>query len=232
MRDVGHVVALRSRRLESLFGARLDDLEARHVRGLVDAGAEEAFDLNFKATTYGQGGSERRALTGDVAALANTAGGVIVISVEEDNQAHAAAAPGIEITDGEMNRIRQVVASWAAPMPMFDVIPVMNDLPGNGRGFLVLAVPRSPGALHAVLANGSLRYPKRNGAMTRYLSEPEVATAYRERLSGVAQQTQRIFDIEKAATARLGRDEPCFTPTGRGHTHIASATSLGRREAR
>jgi len=178
------------------------------VRGLVESGAQEAFDLDFKATTYGRREQDHRALAGDVAALANTAGGAIVIGIEEDDQARAASAPGIEITDGEVARIRQVVASLTAPMPTLDIIPLFDDEPQNERGFLVLAVPRSPGAPHAVLINEGLRYPKRNGATTRYLSEPEVAMAYRERLSGVAQQNQRILDVEKAAMARLNRDEP------------------------
>lgn len=35
----------------------------------------EAYDLDFKATLYGKSDKERRDLAGDVAALANTAGG-------------------------------------------------------------------------------------------------------------------------------------------------------------
>jgi hypothetical protein len=42
--------------------------------------------LDFKAALYGRGDSERRALAGDAAALADTAGGVIVLGVAEDDQ--------------------------------------------------------------------------------------------------------------------------------------------------
>jgi hypothetical protein len=105
------VVALRSRRLDSVFGASLDALEARHIRGLVTAGVQEAFDLDFKQTLYGRGDSDKRALAGDVAALANTGGGVIVLGVEEDDQARAKGTPGVEISDSEVGRMRQVIAS-------------------------------------------------------------------------------------------------------------------------
>jgi hypothetical protein len=216
------MVALRSRRLESLFGTSLDALHAEHVRGLVSSSAQEAFDLDFKAVLYGRGDSDRRALAGDVAALANTAGGVIVLGVAEDDQARAVAAPGVEITDAEVARIRQVIASQVAPMPVVDVLTVpsgtaeCNDGTGPGetatgrpddaashRGFIVVAVPRSPAAPHAVLVNDALRYPKRNGATTRYLSEPEVAAAYRERVAGARRQTTRISDVEHEAVERL-----------------------------
>ncbi len=214
------MVALRSRRLESLFGARMDRLRAEHVRGLVSSSAQEAFDLDFKAALYGGGDSARRALAGDVAALANTAGGVIVLGVSEDDQARAIAAPGVEITDGEVARIRQVIASLVAPMPVVDVLTVPGDGEANAdgqpatsragdtagqpaRGFIVLAVPRSPAAPHAVLVNEALRFPKRNGATTRYLSEPEVAAAYRDRLAGAQRQTARIGDVKRQALERL-----------------------------
>jgi hypothetical protein len=64
-------------------------------------------------------------------------------------------------------------------------------------------VPRSPAAPHAVLVNQSLRYPKRNGATTRYLSEPEVAAAHRERLAGTQRQSMRIGEVEREALERL-----------------------------
>lgn len=221
------MVALRSRRLESLFGASLDSLHAGNVHALVMSSAQEAFDLDFKGTLYGRGDSDRRALAGDVAAMANTAGGVIVLGVAEDEQARAVATPGVQVTDAEVARIRQVIASLVAPMPVVDVLAV----PGTGRengtapgaagtgsagtsppdgseggqppGFIVIAVPRSPAAPHAVLVNEALRYPRRNGATTRYLSEPEVAAAYRERLAGPSRQSARIAEVEQAALDRL-----------------------------
>ena len=98
--------------------------------------------------------------------------------------------------------IRQVVASLVAPMPAFDIIRV-EDPASAGRGFVLIAVARSPLAPHAVLVNEGLRYPRRNGATTRYLSEPEVAAAYRERFAGVHRQSDRAREIEADALRRL-----------------------------
>ncbi len=153
-------------------------------------------------SSYGRADSDRRALAVDVAALANTAGGVIVIGIEEDDQARATAAAGVDVSDAEASRIRQIVAALVAPLPMFDIVSV-TDSGDLARGFLLVAVPRSANAPHAVLVNDGLRYPRRNGATIRYLSEPEVAAAYRERSAGVAAQAQRVLDVEREAVARL-----------------------------
>lgn len=193
---------LRSRRLEGLLGSRLDAVSADQVRALGDLGVAEAFDLDFKEQHYGRSDSEKRDLAGDVAALANTAGGVIVIGIAEDDQARAAAAPGVEVTDAEVARIRQVVAFGVSPLPSFDVIPVLDDST-SGHGFVLIAVPRSVLAPHAVLINEALRFPMRNGATTRYLSEPEVAAAYRTRLTSAAQRTERLEQVETELTSQL-----------------------------
>ncbi|WP_146173749.1 hypothetical protein [Saccharothrix carnea] len=53
-----------------------------------------------------------------------------------------------------------------------------------GTGFILIAVPRSPLGPHAVVVNDSLRYPRRHGRMTTYLSESDVAQAHRDRFTG------------------------------------------------
>lgn len=206
------MAALRSRRLESVLGAPLDELKAKHLHSLIAVGVQEAFDLDFKQALYGNSDRDRRSLAGDVAALANTGGGVILLGVEEDDQARATAAPGVDITDAEVARMRQVVASLVAPMPVFDILSVVDPGAGTGtdgtvRGFIVVAVPRSSAAPHAVLINDALRFPARNGATTRYLSEPEVATAYRNRFASAQRQAERVEEIEQEAIGRLAIDD-------------------------
>jgi len=201
------MTALRSRRLEALFGVPLDDLKTAHIQQLVTNAVTEAFDLDYKRTTYGSSDGDKRALRVDVAALANTAGGVIVIGVAEDTQARAAAAPGVSLSDGEIGRMRQIVAPGVSPMPVFDILSIPDDT-DPALGFYVIAVPPSPSAPHAVLVGDSLRYPKRNGATTRYLSEPELATAYRDRTAGGARQKSRLAEIETEAIDRLTLNGP------------------------
>lgn len=208
------MVALRSRRLESLFGVVLDDLAAEHIQSLVENDVSEEFDLDFKEALYGRSDAAKRELAGDVAALANTAGGVIVIGVAEDAQARASSAPGVALSDAERTRMLQVIASGVSPMPMVDVISIpsapseeTDQSHTEPTGYYVLAVPRSPSGPHAVLINDGFRYPTRNGATTRYLAEPEVAAAYRTRAAGIEGQVRRMSEVEQEAEQRLKRDD-------------------------
>ncbi len=196
---------LRSRRLETVLGAPVDELSARDIEALAGNRVSEAFDLDFKETLYGSSDKERRDLCGDVAALANTSGGAIIVGVEEDEHAIAAATPGVELGDAERNRILQTLASGVAPLPALDVISVPStDDPT--RGWFVLAVPRSTRAPHAVVVNEGFRFPVRNGTTIRYLSEPEVAARYRHRDQHTGELTAKLADVVAGSFASVNRD--------------------------
>lgn len=198
------MAALRSRRIESLLGTHVEDIGPQHLHALVSDQVAEAFDLDFKAELYGNGESARRALATDVAALANTAGGLLVLGIGEDSQSRAATAPGVSVAESETRRIRQIIATLVFPLPVFDVLPVED--PGTpGQGFLIIAVVRGPSAPHAVVVNDGFRYPRRNGATTRYLSEPEIATAYRNRFSAASEQSARAQELEAIVAGQLFR---------------------------
>jgi len=169
---------------------------------LISNQVPEAFDLDFKSEMYGTSDRDKRDAATDVAALANTAGGLIIAGIDEDDQARAAKALGVALSEADERRIRQIVASQVVPMPVIDVIRT-EDPAQPGHGFVLIAVARSPLAPHAVLVNEGLRYPRRNGATTRYLSEPEVAAAYRERFAAVHRQSDRVCEIEADALGRL-----------------------------
>ena len=196
------MVALRSARLEALLSSRIELVQHADLMTLVSNQVPEAFDLDFKAEMYGPTDRDRRDAATDVAALANTAGGLLILGIEEDDQARAAAAPGLALSEADERRIRQIVGSQVVPMPVIDVLRV-EDPKRPGHGLVLIAVPRSPLAPHAVVVNDGLRYPKRNGATTRYLSEPEVADAYRQRFAAVRRQADRANEVEADALDRL-----------------------------
>ena len=196
------MVALRSARLEALLNSRLEQVQHSQLMTLVSNQVPESFDLDFKSEMYSSSERDKHNAATDVAALANTAGGLLVLGIEEDEQARAKAAPGIALAEEDERRIRQVVGSRVVPMPVIDVLRI-PDPASPGHGLVLIAVPRSPLAPHAVLVNEGLRYPKRNGATTRYLSEPEVADAYRTRFAATHRQEERAREIEATALTRL-----------------------------
>lgn len=196
---------LRSRRLETVFGATIDELTAGDIRALPGNRVSEAFDLDLKGGLYGNSDRERRDLCGDVAALANTSGGVIILGVEEDQHALAAATPGVQLADAERNRMLQTLASGIAPMPACEVLSVSSEA-DPGLGWFVLAVPRSLRAPHAVIVNDGFRFPVRNGTTIRYLSEPEVTAMYRLRDQHAGELPARLTAVVADSLASVNRD--------------------------
>jgi predicted HTH transcriptional regulator len=100
------MVALRSARLEALLGRRLELVEYSDVVALIGSQVPEAFDLDFKSEMYAASSKGKHDAANDITALANTAGGLIILGIKEDDQARAAAAPGVALVEEDELRIR------------------------------------------------------------------------------------------------------------------------------
>ena len=164
--------------LADLLGAPVNEITAEHIRQLVTDCVRETDELDFKATLYRGDDEQRVELCKDIAGLRNHRGGVILLGVGEKD-AVANGYPEVDLSDREERRMRQIVASGTAPHAAFEIRPI----PGSNaaRGFYLLIAEPSPQRPHAVLIGNDLRYPRRDGTITRYLSEAEVADLYRDR---------------------------------------------------
>jgi len=189
-----------TRRLADLFGAPLDQVTVESIERVVAARVQEDDDLDFKEALYGNGDSEKRELAGDIAAMWNDQGGVILIGVS-DEDGTAAAAPEVDLSEDEALRMQSIIVSLTAPYGDVTIRRIAGR--AEGRGFYLLIAPPSPMRPHAVRVNNALRYPRRNGAMTRYLSELEVADLYRGRFRGEHEQTDRLRQIGDELLANI-----------------------------
>ena len=97
--------------------------------------------------------------------------------------------------------MRQIVASGTAPHAAFEI----RRIPGTSatRGFYLLIAEPSLQRPHAVLIGDALRYPRRDGTTTRYLSEAEVADLYRDRFRGERQQIDRLQQVADEVEASI-----------------------------
>ncbi len=182
-------------RLAALLSvAFLGDVTEAHLQALADAQVAEDQDLEFKQARYDYGPAGAVELAKDVAALANQAGGLLIIGVAQDEQGRAAGLTPATLNDAEKGRIRQVLADRIHPMiANVDV----HDFPARnspGTGYYLIFVPRSVQAPHAVRHKDQpyLCYPVRDGATTRYLAEAEIAARYRDRFALARDQVSRL----------------------------------------
>ncbi|MGW7610307.1 AlbA family DNA-binding domain-containing protein [Streptomyces sp. NPDC054766] len=192
----------RSRRLEVLLGNSLDAVSYGALAALANnSEAAEAEDLDYKRELLAADDKGKEELAKDVAAFANHIGGVIVVGMA-DVKGIPAKVMDSDVFDAHQRHLQQVVVRYTAPPVRFDMRAVHNpDDPG--RGFLLLAVPRSPYGPHAVTApptkatEAALRYPRRGASKTDWLTETDVATAYHRRFSSVADRGRRLADVEQ-----------------------------------
>ncbi len=181
------------RRIEILFGRPLAQVDAHALQALVTGAVREDTDLDYKEQLYGNADADKRDLAGDVAAMANTIGGVIVLGVAEVDGAPTKLKPMAQ-SEAEELRMRQTVTSLVAPAPRLTIHRILEHS-GVATGFYLISIPRSPDAPHAVRVNDALKYPRRDGARTRWLSESEVADAYRSRFQQASAQTETLDQI-------------------------------------
>ncbi|MFG1697156.1 helix-turn-helix domain-containing protein [Nonomuraea sp. NPDC049309] len=180
----------RSARLEALFGKRFDQVVFADVIALIGREeAAEAADLDYKERVHAKNDEQKVEFCKDVVAMANDRGGLLVIGMKEDGQrALPQEVTKVEVSDGELRRLYDVLLN-VSPHPLRVDILAVEDPDDPGHGVLLVLVERSGLAPHALLdtrdkthhRDGWLRFPIRNGAATRWMLEPEVATRYRDR---------------------------------------------------
>ena len=116
-----------------------------------------------------------------VSAMANTAGGVIIYGIGEDDNGRPRELLPIPIK-GMRERIDGVVRTSISGPPFVRPIEIVCDADPS-KGYLIVHVPPSDGAPHMVIVNGEKRYYGRGETGNYILSEPEIAQLYDRRKS-------------------------------------------------
>jgi hypothetical protein len=185
-------------RLTKLFGCRVVQLDEQAIYAAIAARVPEGVDLDFKRAHH----DKPDELAKDVAAFANSGGGILVLGVAEEKGCASAATP-VKIGDPSQRHIQQVMVSRIQPFVHGVELRAIPTAPP--RGFLVLIVPASSQAPHAVVDpnSGNLRYPVRAGTTTRWLSEHEVSTRYAHRFQGRSGACSRLEEVHNDGLGRI-----------------------------
>ncbi|GIH25115.1 hypothetical protein Aph01nite_34250 [Acrocarpospora phusangensis] len=187
--------------MEKLFGvASLAEITYSHIEAVLDVPeAAEAEDLDYKRIyKVGEDGCEdvSEDIAVDIATFANHRGGMIVVGVAEARGVPTKILP-IEVGDQLRRRIDQAASGRISMTPVYQ-IRFVTAAEGDKTGIALIMVPPSALAPHAVLAprDERLRYPRRNGSSKIWLSESEVASAYRRRFVAAEANDARLLTLE------------------------------------
>jgi hypothetical protein len=196
-------------RFERLTGAPIDSWAG--LESLVSEQVPEGSELDYKLRAYDDPATPRaqrnNELRKDVTALANAVGGVIVCGISDH-----VGLPGkilgvggsLEALEGSL---RQTMRSRVWPLiDGVEIVPVRDST--SSDGCLLIVVPASARAPHAVEPHEdaeALKYARRVGRHTEWLSESQVADLYRGRFTAAQSQAERVESIIVDLTTRLSR---------------------------
>lgn len=184
-----------------MLSQRLDDISFASIEVLVESGIREGRTLDFKRDIVGPRDEDKREFLADVSALANTAGGDLLFGVEEKG-GEAVAVPGVSISDpdAEILRLEGVLRAGLEPrLPRVDIRWLAGP---NGRGCLLVHVPRSFAAPHRVIFRGNANFYARNSAGKYPLDVSELRAAFLS-AEGLV-QTIRRFRQERLGMIEAG----------------------------
>ncbi|WHT23371.1 hypothetical protein N8J89_20530 [Crossiella sp. CA-258035] len=136
-----------------------------------------------------------------VAALANAEGGIVVVGVTDVDGAAEKIIP-VPVDLAPQRELRALAASCVRPLVDGMVIAPLAAGTGEG-GVLVVAVPGSVDAPHVVGELSALGAPYFAGADLRWMSEHQLAQAYRNRFRAAADQRDAIAELTARADALI-----------------------------
>jgi len=180
--------------------------EAEIVSAVQNHSLEETVIFDAKKEIPGKGIETAK----DVSAFANTAGGVLLYGVDEDENGFPTVLSPI-LLEGQKERVEAIIRTSIEEVPVFKVSLIKMEA-DSSKGYLVIFVPPSERAPHMVVVKGDRRFYGRGESGNYVLSQTEVARLYERR--GAAEQS--ILPILEENI----RQSPIQEHDGFSHLHV------------
>lgn len=187
--------------LHRAAGATPGQLTDDILDAAVAAGAVEATDLDWKSELPPAKGLPQTDFPKDVAAMANSGGGVIVYGVREEQKAARSRVDVGELDEAYERSLRSAVITAISP-PVFGVD--VHRLGGEGHRAVVVEVPASADGPHLIYRGEYFGAPVRNDSDTVWMKERQIEVMYRVRFAERRHATEALDALFLEATA--GRD--------------------------
>lgn len=211
----------------------IENIDRARLQLLVEHRIPEQLTLEYKRALPGGSLKERKEFLADVTAFANTAGGHIVYGIEELRESGKKTAiantlrglPAVDVEEA-IHRLEQMILAGTTPALRgcrFHRVPLENH-----EESLVLRIPRSWAAPHAVTLEGGFRFWARRSNGKGQLNVPELRAAFLR--SDVVAERIRRFRFERMAEIRARQTPLPITEGGAAVIHVVpfSSFDLGR----
>jgi Putative DNA-binding domain len=185
--------------LHRWLGREAEPLSFELLDAAVADGLTEHADLDFKLSPPTSGALMQSDLAKDIAAMANSGGGMLLFGVR-DSESRAREAPGVSpefVLDTYVRDLRRVGINRISP-PVLDLSVLTFGDDGDRLG-LALVVPATEDAPHLIFNNDAFKAPYRNGPDTAWMNERMLEAAYRARFEAKRSATASLNDLMAAA---------------------------------
>ena len=191
----------------AVFGKPISEVTLEDVRRLVEARVPEGRSLDYKAELYDATPKGLREFADDVAAFANTEGGLLVFGVSErrlggDQTSEPEAIVGLTgVTLGTFARYEQSLGSMLAPRLTGVEVTLLET--EETRSVLLVNVPRSWQAPHMVTAEALTRFYYRTATGRAVMDVDQIRVAFRSNASF----NERSNDLRELRAAHILADQ-------------------------
>lgn len=187
--------------LHRAMGAEPGPLTDALLDAAVSAGVIETGDLDWKSELPPARGLPQTDFPKDIAAMANSGGGVIVYGVRERQRAAIDRVDVGEFDEGYERALRAAAVTAISP-PVFGLN--VHRLGEDGLRAVVVEVPASVDGPHLVFRNDYFGAPVRNDSDTVWMRERQIEAMYRARFDERRNSRESLDALYSDAAA--GRD--------------------------
>jgi hypothetical protein len=197
------------------------------IQALKDNSVAEGKTIDYKRDLIGNTDEAKKEFLADVTSFANTAGGHLVIGIEEDNGVPVNIG-GVSIPDLDAEKLRLENMLRDGLEPRVPGIAIQDVSLSNGNLVLIISIPKSWASPHMIKLRNSSRFYARNSAGKYQLDVTEIRSAFIQ--SARASEFIRDFRIDRIGKIISNEMPARIENTGKIVLHIIplSVSDSGR----
>lgn len=191
--------------MNNFFNKDFDSLIIEDIQWLVSQKIVEGQKLEYKRSPYERNDEGTRELLRDVTSIANSAGGYLLIGINEDQDGLPTELLGIEAGEDERDRMLSILLTGVDPrMPGLKAKTLAIN---NGRDVLVFFIPRSHRAPHLITNKGLNQFWIRHDRQKSKMSVDEIRDMF-VKTENLIQGVKDFLSIRRAETIAELKGKP------------------------
>jgi hypothetical protein len=207
----------------SVDRADFDSLVEADLSELLAGQVPEGLHVDYKRDLYGPSDADRREALKDISAFANSAGGHLIIGIDEQGGIPV-TIPGVACTNPDDVVLRLEQLARAGIEPRIPGLRIRAIPLANGTSCFVVRIPRSWNPPHRVSAQNSNRYWIRNSSGAHEASLDEIRTLFTQ--GSTASDRAVEFSRRRLVEIASGRGSRPLQAGGRLIAHIVPLESV------